>query len=154
MDGRPSLDYRQASDALALEALVATADDDDNRGERSDGRGRDGRRTSRRPRTSVDEEEAYELEDAGLLNGDGRSSESSSDDEHEATDGKPVSRRRRRRAKADEDEEDEGSFAAIIRRVRPASIDQAARREQLTGLVPCSAQRRRSRRPTTRPCRR
>lgn len=106
MDGRPSLDLRQASEALAIEALVA-----DN-GERSDPRrGRDGR--ARRTREPNDEE-AYELENSGLLDGDERSGISDGEEDYR----KATRRRHRIKADSDSDNEEEGSFAAIIRRVR------------------------------------
>lgn len=91
MDGRPSLDLRPPPDSLAA---LARLDD-------SDGARRDG--TLQR----VDEdEEAYELEDTGLLGRERSSSDSLDQDQ------------RRKYGEADEGEE--GSFQAILRKARPA----------------------------------
>lgn len=110
MDGRPSLDFRRPAEALALSA-------DDSERVLGARRGHDGRLRD------VDDEEAYELEDAGLLGQAAeRRSSSSSDGSGLDGEGKP-----RRSYAADQDGEfEEGSFASIIRRVRPSPPPPAA----------------------------
>lgn len=112
MDGRPSLDLRPLPDSLAA---IARFDD-------SDGARRDGRLQ----RVNEDDE-AYELEDTGLLGRERSSSDSVGQDQ------------RRKYGEADEGEE--GSFQAILRKARPPQHLAILARPTLTFLMTLSDRR-------------